>query len=396
MKKLFTLFIAFHLTFTAYQAKADYWTQKADFAGGDRKMMVGFSIGTKGYLGTGYSTTDHNDLWEWDQATNIWTQKATLPGAVRRLAVRFSIGAKGYIGTGYNGIYLNDLWEWDQATNSWMQKANMGASLSHAVALVIGTKAYVATGYDGTQKADLWEWDQATDTWSQKTPLPGPPRAGASGFAMGNKIYVANGDGGVFDLWEWNQLSDSWTQKANFGGNPVYMSRGFNIGNWGCTGTGTVASGYTADFWLWDQASDTWIQKAMVGGPGRSYASSFSIGNNGYIGTGGSSSAVNISDFWEYTADSTTDIEEQFTNFNLQFTITPNPAKDFITIDIPNLQDSKYITITGAQGKKVYEKPLTPKGEPTINIPLLKLSAGVYFVELSYGKQKAVKKFLKE
>src|SRR5450432_1164123 len=80
----------------------DIWTQKADFGGGSREFAVGFSIGSKGYLGTGRDNTEtlKNDLWEYDPAANTWTQKANFGGTPRYFAVGFAIGDKGYIGTG--------------------------------------------------------------------------------------------------------------------------------------------------------------------------------------------------------------------------------------------------------------------------------------------------------
>jgi hypothetical protein len=97
----------------------DTWTQKADFGGTARSGAAGFSIGSKGYIGTGYDSniSDQKDFWEYDPATNAWTQKADLGEAIvgRIAAVGFSIGSKGYIGTGYGGYpvwWLNDFWEY--------------------------------------------------------------------------------------------------------------------------------------------------------------------------------------------------------------------------------------------------------------------------------------------
>ena len=42
----------------------------------------------------------YKDFWEYDPATNTWTQKADFGGTTRSVAVGFSIGSKGYIGTG--------------------------------------------------------------------------------------------------------------------------------------------------------------------------------------------------------------------------------------------------------------------------------------------------------
>ena len=92
------------------------WTQKADFGGIERDSAVGFSIGTKGYIGTGgnYDFGSLKDFWEYDPSTNTWTQKADFGGAGRWDAVGFSIGTKGHIGTGWNGSnFFNDFWEYD-------------------------------------------------------------------------------------------------------------------------------------------------------------------------------------------------------------------------------------------------------------------------------------------
>src|SRR4029079_13640279 len=116
------------LVFLSLTAKADYWTQKANFGGGNRAYAVGFSIDNKGYAGLGPGAGAQNDFWEFDPAVNSWTQKANFPGGTPRYgAIGVSMGTKGYIGTGTSVAQtFNDFWEWDQATNVWVQKANFG------------------------------------------------------------------------------------------------------------------------------------------------------------------------------------------------------------------------------------------------------------------------------
>src|SRR5450432_1129644 len=99
----------------------DTWTRKADFAGGTRGSAVGFSIGSKGYLGTGnnFTMTD-DDVWEYDPATNVWTQKANFGGGLNTQGVGFSTGNKGYVVPGGR----NDFWEFDSVANTWTQKAD--------------------------------------------------------------------------------------------------------------------------------------------------------------------------------------------------------------------------------------------------------------------------------
>src|SRR5690242_17530130 len=68
------------------------WTQKAYFGGKAREVAIGFSIGGKGYIGTGlrHNTIGGIDFWEYDPATNIWTRKADVPG----LPVLTSVGVQ--------------------------------------------------------------------------------------------------------------------------------------------------------------------------------------------------------------------------------------------------------------------------------------------------------------
>src|SRR5207249_1321311 len=60
-----------------------------------------FSISSNGYIGTGvdFNVNLYKDFWEYDPSANTWTQKADFGGSGRSGAVGFSIGSKGYIGT---------------------------------------------------------------------------------------------------------------------------------------------------------------------------------------------------------------------------------------------------------------------------------------------------------
>jgi N-acetylneuraminic acid mutarotase len=155
--------------FWEYDTTANDWTQKANFGGSPRYGAVGFSIGDKGYIGTGLSEnsdyTDHynNDFWEYDPNTNAWTQKANFGGSARYYAVGFSIWTKGYIGTGsdLNGNWKNDFWEYDTTANAWTQKANFGGSpRASAVGFSIGDQGYIGTGVgiNGILYNDFWQY----------------------------------------------------------------------------------------------------------------------------------------------------------------------------------------------------------------------------------------------
>lgn len=137
MKKIF--FILFPSTSFSYVSFSlfpfsvfaqGYWTQKADMTStilAGRYMAVGFSIGNKGYVGTGQLPLcgPLSDFWEYDPGTDTWDQKANYKGFGFCAgygtwnAVGFSIGSKGYIGTGEctwwpsNYAVMKDFWEYD-------------------------------------------------------------------------------------------------------------------------------------------------------------------------------------------------------------------------------------------------------------------------------------------
>lgn len=199
--------------FWEYNTVANTWTQKAVFSGGGREFAAGFSIGAKGYIGTGYDNTfAKNDFWEYDPSSDTWTQKATFAGGLRQNATAFSIGNKGYIGTGFFATAQKDFWEYDQAANTWTKKADFGGgSVFNAVGFSIGNKGYIGTGFDGSvNKKDFWEFNPASNTWTAKSNFGGTARSAASGFSIGNSGYIGTGDDG-------NKKNDFWQYTISVG-----------------------------------------------------------------------------------------------------------------------------------------------------------------------------------
>lgn len=109
--------------FWEYDPSNDTWTQKADIGGVARQLVTGFSIGNKGYIygGNAWDVHDVNgkDFWEYDPTFDTWRKKADFGGDARSMVAGFSIGNKGYIGTGLsiinysNLIAWKDFWEYD-------------------------------------------------------------------------------------------------------------------------------------------------------------------------------------------------------------------------------------------------------------------------------------------
>lgn len=314
MKKFFLALSLFFFV-AALQAQ-NSWLKKAYFGGGKRERAVGFSIGNKGYVGTGQDTANlmRNDFWEYDPVGDTWTQKASLPGMARRDAISFSTPTKGYVGTGmdnaasYLGNNLNDMWEYDPVGNTWTQKAfypgNFGTGIYYASSFSIGNRGYVVCGKEGNSNYsdEMWEYNTITNVWVKRANFPGGIRYGMSAFAIGNKGYVGMGaDEDVFrdDLWEWDQLTNTWSAKAKFPGTARFNCSGFTINGQGYVCLGTDG-GYKDELFMYDPVFNSWTQKTAYDGSARRSAASFVINGKAYVGTGKGVSGCNYS-FWEYT-----------------------------------------------------------------------------------------------
>ena len=298
------------------------WTQKANFGGAKRCGAIGFSIGNKGYLGTGVGAIYNmlNDFWEWDQSTDVWTQKANFPDTTVCWATGFSIANKGYICTGFNwatGQMYNDLWEYDSALNTWKQKASFpGTRRNGAVVFTIGFKGYMGTGQDDNANMtnDFWEYDAVSDTWNQKANFPLQGRAWAVGFSIGNKGYACSGAKtsictGYKDFWEFDPATNVWSPKATLPTRIRDNATGFSIGNFGYIGMGDSVCGNQNnsinlfDLWQYNPYTNSWMQMANYGGGKVAAAASFVIGCKGYVGTGYLYDNLTTirNDFWEFT-----------------------------------------------------------------------------------------------
>lgn len=203
-----------------------YWVRMSDFDGLARGEASGFTIGNKGYLACGFDGSKNNermsDLWEYDMEMDAWMQKADFPGSARSKATAFSIGDKGYLGTGYNytteggEVYLNDFWEYDPASNTWTQKADFpGSARYDAVSFSVLGKGYIGAGYDGNYLKDFYAYEPSSNSWQQIVSIGGTKRQGASSFVIDDVAYICCGQNNgeyVYDFWKYDPASGSWTQ----------------------------------------------------------------------------------------------------------------------------------------------------------------------------------------
>jgi N-acetylneuraminic acid mutarotase len=256
--------------FMAYDPIAETWSQVALMPGSKRNSAVAFAAGGKGYVATGYDGVNKlQDNWEYNPIGNTWTQKANLPdpanGVVgsggRYGAVGFGIGTKGYICSGYTGTHTKDLWEYNPGTDTWTQKKSMNTSDKRrdAVAMVYGGEAYIVSGTNnGTVVTEMAKYNPTTDTWTKLRDIANLSsdayddayasivRGSAVGFVVGTKGYLATGQNGsnVNTVWEYDFATDLWVQKTNFERSTRNAAVGFTAGGKGFVGLGTNSTYY--------------------------------------------------------------------------------------------------------------------------------------------------------
>lgn len=220
-------------------------------AGLNRGSASAFTINNKGYicLGQGQTNPFFKDLWEFDENTNAWTQKADFAGSERRQAVAFVIDSIAYVGTGYDASgYRKDMYKYSAATNTWTQISDFGGTArKEAVGFSMGDQGYIGTGDDGVLRNDFWQYQPTTDTWLQKADFPGTQRKGAAAWGIFPQAFICMGEdiNSDFkkDLWEYNYFSDTWVQRADYGGPGRSGAIAFVL-----QGVAFVGSGYNGTF----------------------------------------------------------------------------------------------------------------------------------------------------
>ncbi len=198
--------------FWEYDPGTNTWTSIPSFPGQGRSFDVSFAVSGKGYVGGGLNGFNNNplpDFWAYDPVANKWDSVATCPAlGVGEQACGFSIGNKGYVGT---GIDLNagsspeqDFWEYDPSKGhlgTWTQKANFpGAARAEAAGFGFCDKGYMGCGYSNVTGNpfynDFYEFDPLkgpNGTWTQVVNYGGRVRCGLNVFVVGKSAFAGLG-----------------------------------------------------------------------------------------------------------------------------------------------------------------------------------------------------------
>ncbi|AWX44374.1 hypothetical protein HME9304_01374 [Flagellimonas maritima] len=273
------------------------WVDRSIFDGTPRSGAFAFTIGNKGYMGTGFDGDDRlTDVWSYDMEGNFWSQLASFSGPARSSAVAFTINGNGYVGLGYDGDNeLGDFYRYNVGANTWDSITPFaGSARRGAVSFSSETSGYVGTGFDGdNDKKDFWKFNPSINTWTELVGFGGNKRRDAATFTIGDKVYlgtgVSNGQN-QDDFWVFDLAAETWTPLLDLDDDDDYFivrnnAVGFSIGDKGYFATGSVG-GTTDSVWEYNPSTDLWEEKTSFEGASREGAITFYNGTRAFLGLG--------------------------------------------------------------------------------------------------------------
>ncbi|MEE2772695.1 MAG: kelch repeat-containing protein [Bacteroidota bacterium] len=296
------------------------WIERSVFDGTPRSNAAGFTIGSTGYMGTGYDGDDYlTDFWSYNIEGDYWEQLTDFPGEARSSASGFAIDSKGYIGIGYNGEEeLQDFYEYDPSSNSWTQQADfMGGPRRAAIGFGINGNGFIGTGYDGDNDLkDFYKFDPVENEWSLLVGFGGEKRRNATAFSINGKVYLGTGvSNGLYkeDFWVFDPNTEIFTRLNDLDEDDDYSitrsnAVSFELGGYGYITTGYIG-GATATTWEYDPTADTWEEITALEGNIRQDALGFSNGDRAYVLLGRSGSLY-MDDIYELHSQEEYDDED--------------------------------------------------------------------------------------
>ncbi len=260
-----------------------------------RAYGLGFSIGKKGYFGTGIGKEGifYKDFYEFDpyqEAGSQWVATDSFPGDAIGGGLGFTINGIGYGGCGvtkYSGT-SNTLYEYHQENadgEKWSKVKNIALTKrAYGSVFIIDDRAYIIGGTSNNSYIRTFErFDPSVETGElrlykissdfrydyRKDQLDRLYRERAVAFAINGRGYLiggsgASGVGAKSDVWEYIPYGGRdnlghWAEVTSFEGPIRYGACGFAQNGAGyvfCGQNGSSLSSYYSDVWQYCPQED--------------------------------------------------------------------------------------------------------------------------------------------
>ncbi len=286
-----------------------YWTRMNDHPAGNIYKMGTFVVGDYGYTGLGAKVPSsyNNKFWRYDYSGDSWMEVALFPGSTRVYPFGFTIGGKGYIGSGSSldnssGVPLRDFYEYNPVTNSWTKLNDYPGNVQKGFvgwSEVLNDKAFVTFS-----NMDFYSYVPSANLWTKLPNPPGQLYSNPASFVIGNIIYVIGGvdisNNYKSEVWAYNTSDKTWTRKKDFPGGTRRAAVGLSIEGICYSGLGYNSTTTFKDFWKYYPQSDSWGRMPDFAGAARAGAHCLVINKMAYIGTGYLSSMNLASDIYRF------------------------------------------------------------------------------------------------
>ncbi len=250
--------------------------RKTDFPGTARAVWYSayFTLGSKVYIVGGWidNTTNINDCWSYDMATDTWTPCANYPLAHISHAVGIAPGnGKGYVVGGRStpsGVYINNVYEYDPIANTW----NTATAFPRTIGSTIRSSVdVVGLGLPCGSSNTLYKYQTLTNTWTATATYPtgGDPADGSFRFIFedGTYVYIGGGHSNCpcctpkyFELKRYvKSTGGGWQNLA-----PVPAAAHPIIPNPVVIGNKAYAVGSDFAIWTYDIPSNTWTRNCSL------------------------------------------------------------------------------------------------------------------------------------
>lgn len=200
-----------------YDPKTKLWASKNGTGATSRNHVVGGAVGRKIYVMTGNkdTTTRYNLNECYDIDTDSWSTKTVCPITAYG-CWSVTLGTKIYLGGGYTGTYNYNFYYYDTVANAWTTLTSAPNVTHYASAAVCNNKIYVFGRHQGSVGNGYLVYDILSNTWSSLKTMPFNTCAGQA-ISINNKIYYFcgyNGTAVTRDAYCFEPDSQKWTQLA--------------------------------------------------------------------------------------------------------------------------------------------------------------------------------------
>jgi photosystem II stability/assembly factor-like uncharacterized protein len=323
---------------------------------------------------TGYAVGQWGTILKTPDAGVHWS---VLPSgtSMHLLSVYFVSPEVGYI-TGASGTILKTT----DGGETWTKQISGITQFIYSVHFLDASNGYAVAGWP----SKVLKTTSGGETWTLMAAWTGSDFLNSIhfidsnlGFAVGG-IYQNSGvirktiDGGI-----------TWTTTLLGGTDSHNSANYFNSVRFADANVG-YAVGTSGIIFKTIDSGDTWIQQPS--GTNVNLSSVYLTKNNNVFAAGARSVII------KSTFEGSNGVTESLLNSG-HLNIYPNPANDFVNIDLPELAGENRVSLFNIEGQKLLEQSLS---QQKTKITIHNLPAGIYVIRVINGNNIATKKLVKE